>query len=102
MLRRVEKYLLERIAAEKTIHMTLIDPEKITPEQAAIVAKNSKNSGTSAIMIGGSTSAFVSQEHLDLVVEAIKKAVDLPTILFPVLLFNMIGNSKAVHLPYPA
>jgi phosphoglycerol geranylgeranyltransferase len=81
MLGRVEKYILEKIVAEKTIHMTLIDPEKITPDQAAIVAENSKDSGTTAIMIGGST--FSSKDHLDLVVQAIKQAVDLPTILFP-------------------
>jgi len=81
MLGQIERYLLEKITDEKTIHMTLIDPEKITPSQASIVAKNSKNSGTAAIMIGGST--FSSQAHLDAVVQAIKKTVDLPTILFP-------------------
>jgi phosphoglycerol geranylgeranyltransferase len=89
MLGRVEKYLLEKIAAEKTIHMTLIDPEKITPTQAAMVAENSKASGTSAIMIGGST--FNSQEHLDNLIQAIKGAVDLPTILFP---NNVSGISR--------
>jgi phosphoglycerol geranylgeranyltransferase len=89
MLGRVEKYLLEKIAAEKTIHMTLIDPEKITPTQAAQVAANSKESGTSAIMIGGST--FNSQEHLDALIQAIKDAVDLPTILFP---NNVSGISR--------
>lgn len=89
MLGRVEKYLLEKIAAEKTIHMTLIDPEKITPAQAAMVAENSKASGTSAIMIGGST--FNSQEHLDNIIQAIKGAVDLPTILFP---NNVSGISR--------
>lgn len=81
MLGRVEKYLLEKIALEKTIHMTLIDPENITPDQAAAVAFDSKESGTAAIMIGGST--LDSQEHLDDVVQSIKKAVDIPTILFP-------------------
>jgi phosphoglycerol geranylgeranyltransferase len=89
MLGRVEKYLLDKIATEKTIHMTLVDPEKITPAQTAIVAENSKNSGTTAIMIGGST--FSSQEHLDDVVQAIKETVDLPTILFP---NNASGISK--------
>jgi phosphoglycerol geranylgeranyltransferase len=89
MLGRVEKYLLEKIAAEKTIHMTLIDPEKITPAQAAMVAENSKASGTSAIMIGGST--FNSQEHLDALIQAIKSTVDLPTILFP---NNVSGISR--------
>ena len=81
MFGQVEKYVLEKIATEKTIHMTLIDPENFTPEQASIVAETSKNSGTAAIMIGGST--FASQGHLDAVVQAIKKTVDLPTILFP-------------------
>ena len=81
MFGRVEKYVLEKITVEKTIHMTLIDPEKITPEQASIVAEDSKNSGTTAIMVGGST--FTSRDHLDAVIQAIKKTVDLPTILFP-------------------
>ncbi len=91
---RVEKYLLEKIAAEKTIHMTLIDPEKITPAQAAAVGRNSKESGTSAIMIGGST--FSSQEHLDQVVQAIKNAVDLPTILFPNNVSGISRHSDAI------
>jgi phosphoglycerol geranylgeranyltransferase len=69
--------------------MTLIDPEKITPAQASIVAENSKESGTAAIMIGGST--FDSQEHLDAVIQAIKKTVDLPVILFP---NNVSGISR--------
>jgi phosphoglycerol geranylgeranyltransferase len=81
MLGRVEKYVLEKIANEKTIHMTLIDPDKITLAQTAIVAENSKSCGTTAIMIGGSTCS--SQEHLDAVVQTIKETVDLPTILFP-------------------
>ncbi|MCL2642136.1 MAG: geranylgeranylglyceryl/heptaprenylglyceryl phosphate synthase [Candidatus Bathyarchaeota archaeon] len=81
MLGRVEKYLFEKIAIEKTIHMTLIDPEKITSTQASVVAENSKHSGTAAIMIGGST--FSSQAHLDTVIQTIKKTVDLPIILFP-------------------
>jgi phosphoglycerol geranylgeranyltransferase len=94
MLGQVEKYLLEKIAKEKSIHITLIDPEKITPEEALAVAKNSKNSGTAAIMIGGST--FVSQEHLDSVVQAIKGAVDLPTILFPNNVSGISRHSDAI------
>lgn len=94
MLGRVEKYLLEKIAAEKTIHITLIDPENITPAQASLVAKNSKNSGTAAIMIGGST--FVSQNHLDAVVKAIKSVVDIPTILFPNNVSGISPHSDAI------
>ena len=85
----VETYLLGKIKAEGSIHITLVDPERITPPQASRVAENSKASGTAAIMIGGST--FVSQAHLDDVVKAIKRTVDLPTILFP---NNVTGISR--------
>jgi phosphoglycerol geranylgeranyltransferase len=77
----IERYLLNKIKVDGSIHMTLIDPENVTPEAAAKVAETAKNCGTAAIMIGGSTVA--SQSHLDKVVKAIKAAVDLPTILFP-------------------
>jgi len=85
----VEKYLLERIRAEGAIHMTLVDPEKVTPPQASRVVENARTSGTSAIMIGGST--FVSQAHLDDVVRAVRRAVKIPTILFP---NNVTGISR--------
>ena len=77
----VEKYLLEKIESEGPIHLTLIDPEEVTPEQSATIAFDSVESGTAAIMIGGSTVA--SQEHLDDVIKAIKAKVKVPTILFP-------------------
>jgi phosphoglycerol geranylgeranyltransferase len=89
MLGRVEEYLLERIKAEGSIHITLIDPEKVTPTQASRIVEISKASGTSAIMIGGST--FVSQAHLDDVAKAIKRTSKIPTILFP---NNITGISR--------
>jgi phosphoglycerol geranylgeranyltransferase len=81
MLGPIETYLLEKIKAEGSIHITLIDPEKVTVQQAASISENSKNSGTAAIMIGGST--FASQAHLDDVVKSVKSSVKIPTILFP-------------------
>ena len=89
MLGNVEKYLLDKIRAEGAIHMTLIDPEKVTPQQASEIVENSNSNGTSAIMIGGST--FISQTHLDDVVKAIKSTVQIPTILFP---NNITGISR--------
>jgi phosphoglycerol geranylgeranyltransferase len=94
MLGPIERYLLEKIKADGTIHMTLIDPEKVTVDAAVKVALSSKNSGTSAIMIGGST--FVSQTHLDEVVRAIKGAVNLPTILFPNNITGISSNADAI------
>jgi phosphoglycerol geranylgeranyltransferase len=81
LLGPTEKYLLEKIRKQGTIHLTLIDPEKVSALQASQIAENSEASGTTAIMIGGST--FASQAHLDDVVKAIKSAVKVPTILFP-------------------
>ena len=81
MLGRVEKYLLEKIKAASSIHITLLDPEKMTRSQASRIAQSSKINGTSAIMIGGST--FVSQTHLDDMIKAIKRIIKIPIILFP-------------------
>ena len=89
MLGRVETYLLDKIKTEGAIHMTLVDPEKMTPSQASQVAENSKINGTSAMMIGGST--FVSQSHLDDVIKAIRQIVKFPIILFP---NNITGISR--------
>lgn len=88
-MKAVEKYLLDKIEAEGTIHITLIDPEKATPPQASRIANKSQLSGTSAIMIGGST--FSSSTHLDDVVKAVKRTVEIPTILFP---NNVSGISR--------
>jgi phosphoglycerol geranylgeranyltransferase len=89
MVGPVEKSLLEQIESEGSIHMTLIDPEKVTPPQASRIASKAYSSGTSAIMIGGST--FVSVTHLDSVVKMIKRTVDIPAILFP---NNVTGISR--------
>ena len=94
MLGPVEKYLLEKIKTEGSIHITLVDPEKITANDASRIAENSKNSGTSAIMIGGST--FVSQTHLDEVVKAIKSTVNIPTILFPNNITGISSHADAI------
>ena len=81
MVGRVEKYLLEKIREEGTIHMTLVDPEKVTPESASRIARDSESCNTAAIMVGGSTSD--SPSHLDEVTKALKESVEIPIILFP-------------------
>jgi phosphoglycerol geranylgeranyltransferase len=85
----VEKSLLEQIASEGSIHITLIDPEKVTPPQASRIAIKAKMSGTAAIMVGGST--FVSAAHLDGVVKIVRRTVDIPIVLFP---NNVTGISR--------
>lgn len=94
MFGSVENYLLKKIGVDTSIHMTLVDPEKITSEQASKVAENSSRSGTAAIMIGGST--FVSQDHLDSIVNVIKQTVELPIILFPNNITGISQNADAI------
>ena len=89
MIGPVEKYLLNKIKKEGTIHMTLVDPEKVTPLSSSRIAKEAESCGTSAIMVGGSTS--FSTSHLDNVAKALKEAVEIPVILFP---NNITGISR--------
>jgi len=63
------------------LHFTLIDPDRQTSEELEGRVKRCAAYGTDAIMVGG-TSSF-RQELLDETVLTIKKAVDLPVILFP-------------------
>ena len=77
-----------KLAAGK-LHMTLLDPEDQSPEEAAAISTAAVQAGTDAIMLGGSTG--VTQELLDATVAAIKKSVNVPVILFPT-------EAKAVSL----
>lgn len=81
MVGKVEQYILDKISKEGAIHMTLIDPEKVTPESAVKTATEAQSCNTSAIMVGGSTS--ISSSHLDEVTKALKASVKIPIILFP-------------------
>ncbi len=89
MIGRVERYILNKIKEDGAIHITLIDPEKVSPKSASHVAEEAEASETAAIMVGGST--IVSISSLDKTVQAIKKAVEIPVILFP---NNITGISK--------
>lgn len=89
MIGLVERYLLDKIREDGAIHITLVDPEKMSPQSASHVAEEAEASETAAIMVGGST--FVSTSDLDKTVKAIKKAVEIPVILFP---NNITGISK--------
>jgi len=81
MLGRVEQYLIDGINEQGAIHLTLLDPEKVTRSSAKALAKAIDKSGSAAIMIGGSTA--VSVYHSDEVIITIKKQTKLPVIIFP-------------------
>jgi phosphoglycerol geranylgeranyltransferase len=85
----VEKYLLNKIREDGAIHFALLDPEECSSESAAKTAAEVESCGTTAVMVGGST--IVSTTHLDAVVKAVKKAIEIPVILFP---NNVTGISR--------
>jgi len=80
-LGKVESYLLERIGEMGHVHLSLIDPLKTRLEDAGGVARFCEESGSDAIMIGGST--VFSQNYMDEFVKQVKKNTKLPVIIFP-------------------
>jgi phosphoglycerol geranylgeranyltransferase len=63
------------------IHVTLIDPDRQTPEKALDMVKQAEAGGTSIILVGGTTG--VDQHKLDSTLDRIMGNTKLPVILFP-------------------
>jgi len=94
MTGRVEQYLLESIRKQGAIHLTLLDPEKVTRSTAGALVKAIDKSGTAAIMVGGSTA--VSVYHTDEIISAIRKRTRLPVIIFPNDLAGVSREADAI------
>ncbi len=86
---RVESLIKRKTSHGRSICAALIDPEDFTPKAAAEAARISVKAGASIILVGGSTIA--NQTQLDRVVQAIKKRVRSPVMLFP---GNITGVSR--------
>ncbi|MEF8847813.1 MAG: geranylgeranylglyceryl/heptaprenylglyceryl phosphate synthase [Candidatus Thermoplasmatota archaeon] len=72
---------IKKKTKEKKLHFSLLDPDEQKPKQAGEIAKTAEKSGSTAIMVGGST--LISQKQVDDTVKNIKEKTDLPVILFP-------------------
>lgn len=77
----VYSYINKVISEDGAAHLTLIDPDEQSPEFAGEIASQASSAGTDGIMVGGSTG--VEMRILDETIREIKRASDLPTILFP-------------------
>jgi phosphoglycerol geranylgeranyltransferase len=86
---KIEAYLLSKIKRDGAIHLTLLDPENVSPKGATEISREAEKAGTTAITVGGSTVADVTT--VDSVVKAIKNSVKIPVILFP---NNVTGVSR--------
>lgn len=78
---KVERYLNDEIERKGCIHISLVDPDKLTPERAGSLAKIIERAGSSAIMVGGSLN--VSESSMDELIKVIKENCGLPVIIFP-------------------
>jgi len=85
----VAERLKNIISRDGAAHLTLVDPAKQTPMAAGEIASDAAEAGTDGVMVGGSTHA--DGELLNDTVLSIKKATDLPVILFPA---NEAGVSR--------
>lgn len=90
----VEDRLKKTIAEKGAAHLTLIDPAKQAPTEAAGMASDAEKAGTDGIMVGGSTKA--GGDLLDETVAAIKGATSLPVILFPASEAGLSGKADAI------
>ena len=90
---KVESHLLSTIKEHGVAHLTLFDPEKLTPFSAKKLASQVRLAGTAAAMVGGSTSTSVYE--LDAIVKAIKTS-GLHVILFPNDVAGLSRNADAV------
>lgn len=91
---RVELYLAEAVKSRGAGHLTLIDPDTQSPEEAAAIAVAAAAGGTDAIMVGGSVGAAGVLLHET--VRCIKEKTDLPVILFPASVAGLCENADAV------
>ena len=90
----VYESILER-RQKGPLHMTLLDPDKQAPAEAAALSFEAAAAGTDAIMIGGSTG--VTQNKVDATVLAIKEAAKVPVILFPASAANLSPHADALY-----
>ncbi len=102
VLKRVSKYIEDKLSSEGTLHFSLIDPDKVgSTEELRSLCRELIRAGTDAFLVGGSLG--VSEYLVDEVVKAIKE-LGPPVILFPgnvtgisryadAILFMMLMNS---------
>lgn len=81
----VESEIKELLKSRK-LHMTLIDPDEQTPEEALNIANAAVRGGSDIILVGGST---VDNDQVVNTCKILQENVDKPIIIFP-------GNTSSV------
>ncbi len=89
------KGVLERLMASASGLLVLVDPERTAPEDARRLALQADDAGAAGLLIGPS---FDGAARTREVAAAIKKATDLPLLLFPGSAGQLVPNVDAVLL----
>ena len=84
---------IKDILKNRKVHLTLIDPDEQSPEDAVKIAKSAISGGTDGIMLGGST---VDGEDVDKTAKALSEIIDLPIIIFPGNTSNISKYADAI------
>lgn len=75
----VESEIRENLKSKK-LHMTLIDPDEQTPDEALDIASAAVRGGTDIILVGGST---VDKDQVDATCKILQENIEKPIIIFP-------------------
>jgi len=93
---KVEKYLLEKRQSDGALFFAFIDPMDYDSKEDAIKASKAVyEAGADMIVVGGSTG--VQGSLLDLSVQRIKEAVDVPVTLFPGNIATITRFADAIY-----
>lgn len=84
--------LLKLFSGKKKKLALLIDPEKMSVENAVFISRSAQNSNFSFIFIGGS----LVSELLDKYISAIKNSCSLPVILFPGSVYQVSDKADGI------
>ena len=76
----IYQQILNSIVNRKKLLAILIDPEKVSIEQAVVLAEKIKKSPATHIFVGGST---FEGTHLNELIFVLKKETQLPILIFP-------------------
>jgi putative glycerol-1-phosphate prenyltransferase len=71
----------------------LLDPDDISPEAATTLAKEAQAQGVDFLLVGGS---LILNQAVESLVVALKKAANLPVILFPSQAWQISGQADAI------
>ncbi|UCG69074.1 MAG: geranylgeranylglyceryl/heptaprenylglyceryl phosphate synthase [Thermoplasmata archaeon] len=91
---KVIEYIRSKLKLEK-LHMTLIDPDKLSPQECSDIAYLAHRAGTDAVMVGGSTG--IETNNLENSVIAMKNLVPIPIIHFPSHANALSHNADALY-----